>query len=723
MLRVGSRGEQVRQVQTWLGLTADGVYGPQTKTAVMNYQGRHGLGVDGLVGSVTLAHMRRTHGNGGQSGNGSEGTVLPPTPEYGVPLYADGKVALGHLEPTTPAAEFPENSKAAVRAPNDTIDTSKLNREFKVEDKTYCYNPFLRNNLKKADGAPLIAEYASGDDLFKSKTIIPLRQFIEGAAHAQGTALASMLMPLVNALPAESVIERPTHQFNLGDKIGTRVIYFGGDAGHGEIDDVTEVIGKQHMRLIKEWVHFADIPLNKTAQGGRIADVLANEYTIGGGSHLGALSLGWRDEKPISVKSDWGDFEDPSDKFPHYGVHLFAIDYQAGVQDPVPTQTLAAYKQNADMWDCFAAMVSPFHTDVTDHKKKDREKYNSLEASDQESLAEFAEELAKLDKRSFDKKYAGFYCAEAHYVIANLGPQDATLLKKSKFGNTRIAKFINRFQSAREYRGKSEEWKRQNPQFGWRRLKSSGLFRTKLLRRSKYNFFEGVTRHTGVYLDWILEDVKGWQDYKPLNDEGLVANPATVASIAWAVCRLYLPREAIADNIVKEIQAAYAKGDASIQGAVKLLTNNAEPTGGVGQRHLAGFASKVAAQSLAAILAQPETKEAILASAALEEIDDPKERQNIEDLYTNFVATVGQSVLSGQEKLDRDLRELDKKVANMRVTRRTLNGKGQPSGMVRNSLMVYVPPGMWAFWAQQAFMSRSTCVRYVATALHSNLAK
>ena len=377
MLRVGSRGEQVRQIQIWLGLDADGIYGKQTASAVKSYQARNGLSVDGLVGPVTLAHMRASFG----AGTGDGDTIAPPVPEYGVPIYANGEIAVGHLDPTAVAVKFSTDDAILLRLPDDAIDPDKLNRDFRVKGDTYCYNPFLKADLKAADGTFLIPPYTSGSDLFRSKTIVPLGQFLAGAAQSQSTAFATALEPLVKAVPKEAVLERPAHQFNMGDRVDNRVIFFGGSVAHREIDALTAGAGRQNMRLMKEWVHFSDIPLTKSAQGGRIADILGNEYTIGGGSHLGALSLGARDGRPLTVKSDWGDFEDPSDKFPQYGLHLLAIDYQAGVTEPIPTATLAAYKHNADMWDCFAAMVAPFHTDHLDHGKEDREKFNALELS------------------------------------------------------------------------------------------------------------------------------------------------------------------------------------------------------------------------------------------------------------------------------------------------------------------------------------------------------
>jgi len=57
LLKVGSRGEEVKKLQAKLGLGADGVFGPGTETAVKKWQADNGLTADGLVGDGTWNKM------------------------------------------------------------------------------------------------------------------------------------------------------------------------------------------------------------------------------------------------------------------------------------------------------------------------------------------------------------------------------------------------------------------------------------------------------------------------------------------------------------------------------------------------------------------------------------------------------------------------------------------------------------------------------------------
>jgi len=57
LLKVGSKGNEVKQLQEKLGLTADGSFGPGTEKAVKAWQTANGLTADGLVGDGTWSKM------------------------------------------------------------------------------------------------------------------------------------------------------------------------------------------------------------------------------------------------------------------------------------------------------------------------------------------------------------------------------------------------------------------------------------------------------------------------------------------------------------------------------------------------------------------------------------------------------------------------------------------------------------------------------------------
>lgn len=56
-IRRGSTGETVKLAQRWLGLPADGIFGPLTEAKVKWYQRMKGLVADGIVGPKTWAAM------------------------------------------------------------------------------------------------------------------------------------------------------------------------------------------------------------------------------------------------------------------------------------------------------------------------------------------------------------------------------------------------------------------------------------------------------------------------------------------------------------------------------------------------------------------------------------------------------------------------------------------------------------------------------------------
>lgn len=57
LIKKGSQGEDVKKLQSRLGLSADGDFGPATEAAVIKFQKENGLTADGIVGSGTWGKL------------------------------------------------------------------------------------------------------------------------------------------------------------------------------------------------------------------------------------------------------------------------------------------------------------------------------------------------------------------------------------------------------------------------------------------------------------------------------------------------------------------------------------------------------------------------------------------------------------------------------------------------------------------------------------------
>ena len=75
--KMGSRGEEVRTIQTklirwgYLNDKVDGIYGPKTRDAVIWFQKKNGLTVDGIAGPATLKAMGIFSSSGNSSSSSS----------------------------------------------------------------------------------------------------------------------------------------------------------------------------------------------------------------------------------------------------------------------------------------------------------------------------------------------------------------------------------------------------------------------------------------------------------------------------------------------------------------------------------------------------------------------------------------------------------------------------------------------------------------------------
>ena len=57
LLKVGSKGQDVKDLQEFLGVTADGIFGKGTEKVVKKWQSDNGLVADGIVGRTTWSKM------------------------------------------------------------------------------------------------------------------------------------------------------------------------------------------------------------------------------------------------------------------------------------------------------------------------------------------------------------------------------------------------------------------------------------------------------------------------------------------------------------------------------------------------------------------------------------------------------------------------------------------------------------------------------------------
>jgi putative chitinase len=76
LLKNGSKGADVQALQKFLGLNADGSFGPGTEKAVKDWQTKNGLTADGIVGDATWAKMGLS---GAPAAPAAPAVAIPPS--------------------------------------------------------------------------------------------------------------------------------------------------------------------------------------------------------------------------------------------------------------------------------------------------------------------------------------------------------------------------------------------------------------------------------------------------------------------------------------------------------------------------------------------------------------------------------------------------------------------------------------------------------------------
>jgi hypothetical protein len=640
----------------------------------------------------------------------------------GVGLRADtGEIDLGHLAPAAEPLQVPPEVANVVQDAKTGLDLGVINAE---------YNPF-REAPKDASGKPLVGTFADPGRLFTAKIMLPMKTMVDKALEAKGLTDNAALKRVAALLDDDTMFETPAHQFNLPGGIGNRVVFYGGAIGHAHIDRLTHAFGARHMRLIKQMVHLNKgcNEQDKGSQGGDPASI--GKDGVGGSTHVGGFSAGFNaNEEPISIKSDWpANYGHLGDNNKDYNAHILAIDYARGTRDAIPEAALAAYKRNADMWDCCAGMLVDFASSDLDPAFTNYT-YNPLEVYDQRSARAVAASLARMAPKEFLVEHGAFYCAEGQYCVANLGPQEdgdgGTLLKQSRYGSTPFGRLIGNFGEAPGYHGLAIEERRRRPHIGWQHLKKLGP-ENGGISGDQYTRLEQTDR-LGAYLEWVPEEVKGWQAYRPTNSDGLIARPMTIATMSWALLRRYLPKDAIAKALADELTRAYSRGaPAPLRKILRMLAGGEELAKRRGQMAISVLASRIATEILVRMLDSKDMRETILKQAGFNEIPSQEDKDRVLAAYKEFIDVARKSASASQVEFDRALRETDQRSAGLMVTRMQADkaalaanpGQSPPPMVARTgTLMKYAAPACYVAWAQQPFLAETGCIRYVATAMH-----
>lgn len=150
LLKLGSKGDEVKIVQKKLGLTVDGVFGPKTEAAVKEFQKKNGIYPDGMVGPKTWPLIQATSDNNPATTKPtvSNSKQVDPSVVYAplkccISKYANRPIKYIAIHYTAGGSSAPGR---AVSMKNSWEKTRRASADFGVDDRDMVqFNPDLKN--------------------------------------------------------------------------------------------------------------------------------------------------------------------------------------------------------------------------------------------------------------------------------------------------------------------------------------------------------------------------------------------------------------------------------------------------------------------------------------------------------------------------------------------------------------------------------------------------
>lgn len=199
-LHQGASGTMVQQLQQSLGITSDGIFGPQTAAAVKAYQAKNGLKVDGIVGPATMKSLNQSHSGQSPTDNVFSGvdskkttnTQTDEIPSTGNPTV---DALLQKLNNQSPQKTFTDVYSEAYKSlgldsmnkdyKNQVSEQAKLLEEKNTKKQEINNNPWYSEGVRVGKLRELDTEYEGRELIFQNKLSLLESNMANGRADAQ----------------------------------------------------------------------------------------------------------------------------------------------------------------------------------------------------------------------------------------------------------------------------------------------------------------------------------------------------------------------------------------------------------------------------------------------------------------------------------------------------------------------------------------------------------